>query len=132
MASKENIPVAQLYQKLEIIGRGSYGSVYKGRENATGNIVALKIINLDTEDDDVDDIQREVNLLSQLRGGEKQNVTMYYGCQGFAHDNGSKTFLYYVVLCGFHLFASHQHQFLRRCYEERRMLTSVLTLPPLA
>lgn len=80
MASKENIPVAQLYQKLEIIGRGSYGSVYKGRENATGNIVALKIINLDTEDDDVDDIQREVNLLSQLRGGEKQNVTMYYGC----------------------------------------------------
>lgn len=80
MASKENISVTQLYQKLEIIGKGSYGSVYKSREIATGNIVAVKIINLDTEDDDVDDIQHEVNLLSQLRGGEKNNITMYYGC----------------------------------------------------
>lgn len=78
--SKDVVPVTQLYQKLEIIGKGSYGSVYKGRELSTGEIIALKIINLDTEDDDVADIQREVNLLSQLRGGEKHNITMYYGC----------------------------------------------------
>jgi serine/threonine protein kinase len=80
MASRETVQVTHIYQKLEIVGKGSYGSVYKGRELATGNIVALKIINLDTEDDDVADIQREVNLLSQLRGGEKHNITMYYGC----------------------------------------------------
>ncbi|KAF9446398.1 Pkinase-domain-containing protein [Macrolepiota fuliginosa MF-IS2] len=70
--------VHQLYQRLETVGKGGYGSVHKGRQLATGNIVALKIINLDTPDDDVDDIQREVTLLSQLR--DAPNVTKYFGC----------------------------------------------------
>ncbi|KAF9646584.1 Pkinase-domain-containing protein [Thelephora ganbajun] len=70
--------VHQLYKRLETVGRGAYGSVHKGIEIATGNVVALKIINLDTEDDDVGDIQREVALLTQLR--DAPNVTKYYGC----------------------------------------------------
>lgn len=80
MATRDATPVTQLYQKLEVVGKGSYGSVYKGIQIATGKVVALKIINLDTEDDDVADIQREVTLLSQLRGAEHNNVTIYYGC----------------------------------------------------
>ena len=80
MAPRDAVPVTQLYQKQEIVGKGSYGAVYKGVEVATGKIVALKIINLDTEDDDVGDIQREVTLLSQLRGAERNNVSVYYGC----------------------------------------------------
>ncbi|KAF8622349.1 hypothetical protein AX15_007081 [Amanita polypyramis BW_CC] len=72
------LPVHQLYQRLETIGRGAYGSVHKGKHIPTGNIVALKIINLDTPDDDVGDIQREVALLSQLR--DAPNITKYYGC----------------------------------------------------
>ncbi len=80
MPHRDNVPVTQKYQKLECVGKGSYGAVYKGIEKATGTVVALKIINLDTEDDDVEDIQREVNLLTQLRGAEKNNVTKYYGC----------------------------------------------------
>lgn len=71
-------PVHQLYRRLETIGKGAYGSVHKGLEIATGNVVALKIINLDTEDDDVADIQREVALLTQLR--DAPNVTQYFGC----------------------------------------------------
>ena len=70
--------VHQLYKRLETVGRGAYGSVHKGIEIATNNVVALKIINLDTEDDDVGDIQREVALLTQLR--DAPNVTKYYGC----------------------------------------------------
>lgn len=70
--------VHQLYKRLETIGKGAYGSVHRGLEIATGNVVALKIINLDTEDDDVADIQREVALLTQLR--DAPNVTQYYGC----------------------------------------------------
>ncbi len=70
--------VRQLYTRLETIGKGAYGSVHKALEVATGNVVALKIINLDTEDDDVGDIQREVALLTQLR--DAPNVTQYYGC----------------------------------------------------
>ena len=70
--------VHQLFQRLETVGKGAYGSVHKGRHIPTGNVVALKIINLDTPDDDVADIQREVALLSQLR--DAPNVTKYYGC----------------------------------------------------
>lgn len=70
--------VHQLYKRLETIGKGAYGSVHKGIHIPTGNVVALKIINLDTEDDDVGDIQREVALLTQLR--DAPNVTQYYGC----------------------------------------------------
>lgn len=82
-----------LVQRLEIIGKGAYGAVYKGRHIATSHIVALKVINLDTEDDDVDDIQKEVSLLKRLmlQGEEGSTpstatgygvpgVVKYYGC----------------------------------------------------
>lgn len=70
--------VHSLYKRLETVGKGSYGSVSKGIHLATGNVVALKIIDLDREDDDVGDIQREVALLTQLR--DAPNITKYYGC----------------------------------------------------
>jgi protein-serine/threonine kinase len=71
--------VHELYQRLETVGKGSYGSVHKGIHRATGNVVALKIIDLDADDgDDVDSIQREVALLTQLRDGP--NITKYFGC----------------------------------------------------
>ncbi|KAJ7078944.1 Pkinase-domain-containing protein [Mycena belliarum] len=69
--------VHQLYKRLETVGKGAYGSVHKGIDRA-GNIVALKIINLDIESDDVGDIQREVALLTQLR--DAPNITKYFGC----------------------------------------------------
>ena len=62
------------------MGKGAYGAVYKGRHRLTGYVVALKIINLDTEDDDVGDIQKEIALLQQLMSGTSiPNVTRYYG-----------------------------------------------------
>lgn len=70
--------VHQLFRRLETVGKGAYGSVHKGIHVPTGNTVALKIINLDTADDDVEAIQREVALLTQLR--DAPNVTKYYGC----------------------------------------------------
>jgi protein-serine/threonine kinase len=69
-------------QKLEIIGKGAYGAVYRGKHLPSGHVVALKIINLDTEDDDVGDIQKEIALLQQLMntgGGREMNVIKYYG-----------------------------------------------------
>lgn len=72
------LSVHTLYKRLERVGQGAYGSVFKGVELATGNVVALKIIDLDTESDDVGDIQREVALLTRLRDGP--NITKYYGC----------------------------------------------------
>ncbi|PWN30723.1 Pkinase-domain-containing protein, partial [Jaminaea rosea] len=68
------------FKKLELVGRGAYGAVYRGVHLASGSAVALKVVNLDTPDDDVSDIQREVALLSQLREAEQKNVVRYWGC----------------------------------------------------
>ncbi|CAE6433955.1 unnamed protein product [Rhizoctonia solani] len=75
-----NISATQQYKKLECVGRGAYGSVHKGVFIPTGEVVALKIINLDGQDDDVEAIQKEVALLSSLRGGDSINITRYHGC----------------------------------------------------
>ena len=48
--------------------------------NTTGTLVALKVIELDTPDEeDITEIQKEVALLSQLRDAERNNCTSYYG-----------------------------------------------------
>ncbi|KAG8718145.1 hypothetical protein FRC08_005856 [Ceratobasidium sp. 394] len=75
-----NIPAPQQYKKLQCVGRGAYGSVHKGIFIPTGEVVALKIINLDGQDDDVEAIQKEVALLSSLRGSDNTNITRYHGC----------------------------------------------------
>ncbi|KAG8690841.1 hypothetical protein FRC09_011841, partial [Ceratobasidium sp. 395] len=75
-----NIPAPQQYKKLECVGRGAYGSVHKGIFIPTGEVVALKIINLDGQDDDVEAIQKEVALLSSLKGSGDTSITRYHGC----------------------------------------------------
>jgi protein-serine/threonine kinase len=45
----------------------------------TKEIVAIKVLNLDTAEDDVRDVQQEIALLSQLAQVDAQNVTRYYG-----------------------------------------------------
>ncbi|CEP11169.1 hypothetical protein [Parasitella parasitica] len=73
------VPASQLYKKLRKVGKGAYGSVYKGIDTRTNKVIAIKVLNLDTEEDDVDDIQREIALLSQLTHARSQNITPYYG-----------------------------------------------------
>ena len=43
---------SQRYEKVEKIGEGTYGTVYKAKDRESGDIVALKIVRLD-EDDEV-------------------------------------------------------------------------------
>eukprot|EP00112_Aurelia_sp_Birch-Aquarium-sp1_P010764 Seg229.13 transcript_id=Seg229.13/GoldUCD/mRNA.D3Y31 product="Cyclin-dependent kinase 1" protein_id=Seg229.13/GoldUCD/D3Y31 len=55
------------YTKIEKIGEGTYGVVYKAKEKATGNFVALKKIRLDNEDEGVPSTAvREISLLNEL------------------------------------------------------------------
>ncbi|XP_065275861.1 cyclin-dependent kinase 2 isoform X3 [Emys orbicularis] len=55
------------FQKVEKIGEGTYGVVYKARNKVTGEVVALKKIRLDTETEGVPSTAiREISLLKEL------------------------------------------------------------------
>lgn len=63
------------YQKLEKIGEGSYGVVYKAKHRLTGNLVALKKIRLEAEDEGVPATAiREISLLKEL---QHENIVRY-------------------------------------------------------
>ncbi|XP_023229322.1 cyclin-dependent kinase 1-like [Centruroides sculpturatus] len=55
------------YIKVEKIGEGTYGVVYKGKNRKTGRLVALKKIRLESEDEGVPSTAiREISLLKEL------------------------------------------------------------------
>ncbi|KAL8647069.1 MAG: hypothetical protein Q9210_005771 [Variospora velana] len=56
--------MVEQYEVLEELGSGSFGVVYKAVERATGDIVAIKLIDLESSDDDIHDIQQEISVLS--------------------------------------------------------------------
>lgn len=53
--------------KLEKVGEGTYGIVYKAKDRSTGDLLALKVIRLEAEDEGIPSTAiREVALLKQL------------------------------------------------------------------
>jgi len=56
------------YERIERIGEGTYGVVYKAVDRMSGEVIALKKIRLDNEDDGVPSTAiREISLLKDLR-----------------------------------------------------------------
>lgn len=56
------------YEKIEKIGEGTYGVVFKARNKITGKLAALKKIRLDSEDEGVPSTAiREISLLKELK-----------------------------------------------------------------
>ncbi|KAK9688873.1 hypothetical protein RND81_09G017700 [Saponaria officinalis] len=64
------------FNDLELIGRGSFGDVYKGFDKELNKVVAIKVIDLEESEDEIEDIQKEISVLSQCRS---QYITEYYG-----------------------------------------------------
>ncbi|KZZ97521.1 Cell division control protein 2 (Cyclin-dependent protein kinase) [Moelleriella libera RCEF 2490] len=82
------------YQKLEKVGEGTYGVVYKARDLANnGRIVALKKIRLEAEDEGVPSTAiREISLLKEMKD---PNVVRLLN---IVHSDGHKLYLVFEFL----------------------------------
>ncbi|KAN0025672.1 hypothetical protein ACTFIU_010266 [Dictyostelium citrinum] len=65
----------ELFELIEEIAEGSFGTVYKGKHLPTGNIMAVKIIALD-EDETFEDLVVEIDILNRCN---HNNIVKYYG-----------------------------------------------------
>lgn len=73
----DNYDVTSVFKRTEVIGTGKFGVVYKGYHAHTKQVYAIKVLNLDSDEDEVEDVQREVQFLASMK--QTPNITHYYG-----------------------------------------------------
>lgn len=66
---------AGIFELIEVVGNGTYGQVYKGRHVKTAQLAAIKIMNINEEEED--EIKLEINMLKKY--SHHRNVATYYG-----------------------------------------------------
>ncbi|XP_014681370.1 PREDICTED: misshapen-like kinase 1 [Priapulus caudatus] len=66
---------AGIFDLIEVVGNGTYGQVYKGRHTKTGQLAAIKVMNV-TEDEE-EEIKLEINVLKKF--SHHRNIATYYG-----------------------------------------------------
>ncbi|XP_072936057.1 serine/threonine-protein kinase mig-15 isoform X8 [Epargyreus clarus] len=66
---------AGIFELIEVVGNGTYGQVYKGRHTKTGQLAAIKV--MDVTQDEEEEIKLEINVLKKY--SNHRNIATYYG-----------------------------------------------------
>ncbi|XP_047615282.1 misshapen-like kinase 1 isoform X5 [Phacochoerus africanus] len=66
---------AGIFELVEVVGNGTYGQVYKGRHVKTGQLAAIKV--MDVTEDEEEEIKQEINMLKKY--SHHRNIATYYG-----------------------------------------------------
>nr|XP_014341518.1 PREDICTED: mitogen-activated protein kinase kinase kinase kinase 4-like isoform X3 [Latimeria chalumnae] len=64
-----------IFELVEVVGNGTYGQVYKGRHVKTGQLAAIKV--MDVTEDEEEEIKSEINMLKKY--SHHRNIATYYG-----------------------------------------------------
>nr|XP_055058135.1 TRAF2 and NCK interacting kinase a isoform X6 [Misgurnus anguillicaudatus] len=66
---------AGIFELVELVGNGTYGQVYKGRHVKTGQLAAIKCMDVTGEEEE--EIKAEINMLKKY--SHHKNIATYYG-----------------------------------------------------
>ncbi|CEF64237.1 Mitogen-activated protein kinase kinase kinase kinase 4 [Strongyloides ratti] len=90
---------AGIFELIEIVGNGTYGQVFKGRHVKTSQLAAIKIMNIN--EDEEEEIKMEINMLKKY--SHHRNIATYYGAfiKKLPSSNGKHDQLWLVMeYCG--------------------------------
>uniref|UniRef100_A0A8C7FUC0 non-specific serine/threonine protein kinase n=1 Tax=Oncorhynchus kisutch TaxID=8019 RepID=A0A8C7FUC0_ONCKI len=69
------LSLSGIFELVELVGNGTYGQVYKGRHVKTGQLAAIKV--MDVTGDEEEEIKAEINMLKKY--SHHRNIATYYG-----------------------------------------------------
>uniref|UniRef100_A0A6Q2WSC6 non-specific serine/threonine protein kinase n=1 Tax=Esox lucius TaxID=8010 RepID=A0A6Q2WSC6_ESOLU len=88
---------AGIFELVELVGNGTYGQVYKGRHVKTGQLAAIKV--MDVTGDEEEEIKAEINMLKKY--SHHRNIATYYGAFIKKNPPGADDQLWLVMeFCG--------------------------------